>query len=338
MRAPDFWTTGAGPWPYLLAPAGWLYGAIGACERALSRPYKTGFRVICVGNLTAGGTGKTPVAIALARLLALRGETPGFLTRGYGGTATGPIKVDPIRFEAAGVGDEALLLAKVAPTWVAHKRKSAIDRVTAAGVDSLILDDGHQDPALFKDLSLVVVDGETGFGNGRCIPAGPLREPLEAGLARANAVVVMGHDRAGVAERVAACAPKLPVFAARLVPGAASAKLRGRRVFAFTGIGRPQKFRATLVEIGADIQDLRSFPDHHPYSTDEASLLLGEAMAADAMAVTTAKDWVRLPLAIRSQVEVVEVEAVFEDEAALMALICPQASPSEQPEGPGRDG
>jgi tetraacyldisaccharide 4'-kinase len=314
-----------------------LYGTIGAIERALSRPFKTDMRIICVGNLTAGGTGKTPVAITLARLLADRGETIGFLTRGYGGTATGPIRVDPIRFEAAAVGDEAMLLSEVATTWVANKRKSAMDRVTAAGVDNLILDDGHQDPALSKDVSLVVVDGETGFGNGLCIPAGPLREPLGAGLARADAVVLMGADRARVAEQVAAAAPALPVLAARLVPVAAALKLKGRRVFAFAGIGRPEKFRATLAEIGAEIQDFRPFPDHYRYTRDEASLLLGEAMAADSMAVTTAKDWVRLPRTIRERVEVVEIEAVFDDVAALMAVVCPEASASGQPEEPGRD-
>ncbi len=336
MRAPDFWATGAGPWPYLLAPAGWLYGTIGAIERALSRPFKTGIRVICVGNLTAGGTGKTPVAMALARMLTGEGATIGFLSRGYGGIAGGPIRIDPSRMAAAAVGDEALLLATLAPTWVAKKRKTAIGALIAAGLDHVILDDGFQDPALVKDVSLVVVDGETGFGNGRCIPAGPLREPIETGLARADGVIVMGHDRAGVTQQVVAAAPELPVFAARLVPSAASAKLKGRRVFAFAGIGRPEKFRATLVEIGADIQAFRPYPDHHAYDANEASLLVGEAMAADAMPVTTAKDWVRLPKSMRDQVEVVEVEAAFDDEAALMALISGRRHPSGQPEEPDR--
>ncbi|MEE8223684.1 MAG: tetraacyldisaccharide 4'-kinase [Alphaproteobacteria bacterium] len=337
MQAPDFWTTGAGPWPYLLAPAGWLYGTVGAIERALTRPYKTDVRVICVGNLTAGGSGKTPVAIALARMLTGEGAKPGFITRGYGGTASGPIEVDPSRMRAAAIGDEALLLARTGPTRDAKKRKTAINSLMAAGVDHIILDDGFQDPALVKDVSLVVVDGETGFGNGRCIPAGPLREPIETGLARADAVVVMGPDRAHVTDQVASLAPDLAVFTARLVPSAASSRLRGRRVFAFAGIGRPEKFRATLVEIGADIQGFKPFADHHLYKDDEVSLLMGEAMAADAMAVTTAKDWVRLKSAFRDQVEVVEVEALVEDERALMALISGGRYPSGQPAEPGRD-
>jgi tetraacyldisaccharide 4'-kinase len=336
MRAPDFWTTGAGPWPYLLTPAGWIYGAVGAIERTLTRPHKTGLRVICIGNLTAGGTGKTPVAIRLSRLLAAKGATPGFLSRGYGGSASGPLKVDPSRIDAAAVGDEALLLAQAAPTWIANKRRTAIPDITREGVDHIIMDDGFQDPALAKDISLLVVDSETGFGNGRCIPAGPLREPLATGLARAEGVVLMGDDRARTAEQITAQAPDLPVFAARLVPGGDAARFKDRRVFAFAGIGRPEKFRATLEELGADIQGFRPFPDHHSYGADEITRLLGDAKAADAMAVTTAKDWVRLPKAVREQVEMVEVEAVFADEAGLMALILPPSSPSDRPEAQGQ--
>jgi tetraacyldisaccharide 4'-kinase len=277
--------------------------------------------VICVGNLTAGGTGKTPVALTLARLLADKGVAPGFLKRGYGGKARGPLAVDPARHDAKLVGDEALLLAATAPTWIAEKRTTACSALIATGVGCIILDDGHQDPSLIKDVSLVVVDGETGFGNGRCIPAGPLREPVGAGLARANAVIVMGEDRAGVRDRVARMCPGLPVLAAHLTPNPASAALKGRRVFGFAGIGRPEKFRATLLEIGADLQGFRAFPDHHPYSGDEIALLLDEAKAADALAVTTAKDRVRLPAPAQAEVTVVEVTAVFEDEAALWAVI-----------------
>lgn len=334
MRAPEFWTTGAGPWPYLLAPAGWIYGATGAVERSLTRGHKAAVPIICVGNLTAGGTGKTPVALTLARWLSESGLVPGFLTRGYGGWARGPLRVDPKVHGAGLVGDEALLLAACGPTWIANQRAAAVSRLIDAGIGVIILDDGHQDPALAKDLSIIVVDGETGFGNGRCIPAGPLREPVGAGLARAHAVIVMGEDRAGVGHGVAALAADLPVFGARLVPSRGTAALRGRRVYAFAGIGRPEKFRATLLEIGADLQGFRSFPDHHAYSADEAATLLGEAAAADALAVTTAKDRVRLPAAARAEVTVVEVAAVFDDEAGFRALISGAMAPWAAPEGP----
>lgn len=336
MRAPDFWTSGKGPWPCLLAPAGWAYGALGALERSLVRPLRPRVRVVCVGNLTAGGAGKTPVAIAIARILARRGEPAAFITRGYGGSARGPVKVDPTRHEAARVGDEALLLAQVAPTWVAKSRRAAIAGPVAVGIGTAILDDGFQDPSLVKDVSLVVVDGETGFGNGHCIPAGPLREPVRTGLSRTDAVIVMGADRAGAGAIVGATAPALPVFHARLAPAATALELKGRRVFGFAGIGRPGKFRATLEEIGADIQGFRAFPDHHPYTTDEAAFLLGQAAAADALPVTTAKDRVRLPAPVREKVTAVEVEAVFGDEAGLAALIGRTAPPSGPREGRDR--
>ncbi len=338
MRAPEFWTTGAGPWPYLLAPAGWIYGAAGAVERSLTRGHKAAIPIICVGNLTAGGTGKTPVALTLARLLGESGAVPGFLSRGYGGRARGPLRVDPKAHGAGLVGDEALLLAASGPTWIADKRAAAVGGLIDAGIGVIILDDGHQDPALAKDFSIIVVDGETGFGNGRCIPAGPLREPVGAGLARAELVIVMGEDRAGVRECVAALDADLPVFSARLVPSPAAAALRGRRVFAFAGIGRPENFRATLEEIGVDLQGFRAFPDHHAYSADDAATLLGEAAATDALAVTTVKDRVRLPATARAQVTVVEVEAVFGDEAGLRALISGAIASWAAPEGPDQGG
>ncbi|MDX1484337.1 MAG: tetraacyldisaccharide 4'-kinase [Alphaproteobacteria bacterium] len=338
MRAPEFWTTGAGPWPYLLAPLGCLYAATGKLERRLTRPHKAPVPVICVGNLTAGGTGKTPVALKLARLLAARGSAPGFVTRGYGGQARGPLAVDPETHDATTVGDEALLLAASAPTWLAEKRRLAVPLMIAAGCDHLILDDGHQDPALVKDVSLVVVDGETGFGNGRCIPAGPLREPVADGLARAQAVIVMGEDRTGLAARVESLHPGLPVLEAWLAPDAAASELKGRRVFAFAGIGRPDKFRATLEEIGVDLQGFRAFADHHRYGAEEIEELLGTATALDAAAVTTAKDHVRLPEDVQAQVLVVGVEAAFADEPRLLGLIEAGVSASAAPTAPDRDG
>ena len=335
MKAPDFWTSGAGPLPCLLAPAGWFYGIAGKIERTLTRPLACSAKVICIGNLTAGGTGKTPVGIALARLLTERGASCAFLMRGYGGAAAGPLRVDPERMEASLVGDEALLLARAAPTWVARKRRTAINEILASGADHIILDDGYQDPALAKDVSLVVVDGATGFGNGCCIPAGPLREPLAGGLARADGVIIMGADRQGLAARIPTLAPGLPVFTAHLAPRPGSEAFKGQRVFAFAGIGRPEKFRETLKEIGAEIIGFRPFADHHPYRPDDVERLLGEAAAADAIPVTTAKDWVRLPKESQDRIEVIEVDAAFDQEAEIMALVSGPSRPSGEPTRPG---
>jgi len=333
MLAPEFWITGGKPWPLLLAPMGWVYSTTGKIERLLTRPHRAVIPIICVGNLTAGGTGKTPIALSLARLLAENGITPGFLTHGYGGTARGPLAIDPASHDAALVGDEALLLATTASTWVAKKRRAGILSMIDAGIECAILDDGHQDPSLVKDISLVVVDGETGFGNERCIPAGPLRETVSAGIARADAIIVMGADRAEVRKLVTHIHPELPVLAAHLVPSAAAAGLKGRRVFAFAGIGQPEKFRATLLQIGANIQEFQAFPDHYPYSDDDITRLLVTAKAADAMAVTTAKDRMRLSTKLRAEVTAIEVTAVFDDPAAIWTLMASALSPWAAPKG-----
>lgn len=338
MHAPEFWTTGAGPWPALLSPLAWLYDAGGRLERRFARPRQAGVPVICIGNLTAGGTGKTPLAIALGRGLAAAGHRPGFLTRGYGGRAPGPLRVDPAVHDASQVGDEALLLARAAPTWIAKKRRWALEPMAEAGIDVMVLDDGYQDPGLTHDLDLVVVDGETGFGNGCVIPAGPLRESLGSGLARADGAIVMGADHAHVAKAIRAARPGVPVIAARLAPGADAAALKGRRVYAFAGIGRPAKFEATLQEIGAELQGFEAFADHHRYTAEEIARLLGTAVAADAIPVTTAKDFVRLPAEARDRVTVVEVEAVFAEQAALTALLNGIFSPSAAPGAPDRGG
>ena len=336
MRAPEFWRTGAGPWPRILAPLGGLYGLAGRLERALLRPRRAAIPVLCVGNLTAGGTGKTPVAIALGRAVVASGRAVHFLSRGYGGRARGPLRVDPARHDAAEVGDEALLLAREGPTWIARDRVAGAEAARAAGAQALVLDDGFQDPALAKDLSLVVIDGGAGFGNGRLIPAGPLREPVARGLARARAAVIVGEDATGAAGDVHTAAPGLPLLACRLAPAGGAAALAGRRVFAFAGIGRPAKFGETLAEIGAEIAGLRPFPDHHPYSADDVAEILAAAEALDAAPVTTAKDYVRLPSEARGKVVVLEVEARFADTSALARLIESVIPPSAGPAAPGR--
>jgi len=316
MRAPEFWAR-PGPLPALLRPLGLAYSAAGALRFALRRPARVAVPVLCVGNLVAGGAGKTPVALDLARRLAAAGRRPHILTRGYGGSLAGPARVEPERHAAAEVGDEALLLAAAAPTWIGADRVAAARAAVAAGADALILDDGFQNPALAKDLSLVVVDGGFGFGNCEVIPAGPLREPVERGLARAAAAVLIGEDSAGVGARLAA---RLPLLRADLAPVGA-ADLAGRAVLAFAGIGRPAKFFATLEAVGARLVEQRAFPDHHPYREAELREIIAAADRAGALPVTTAKDAVRLPPALRAEIRTVEVELRWREPEALAGIL-----------------
>jgi tetraacyldisaccharide 4'-kinase len=290
MRAPGFWTRPPGLMARLLWPLGLVYAA--ATRRRLRRPgLRLPVPVICVGNLTAGGTGKTPTVIALAERLAARGVAVHVVTRGHGGRLAGPVRVDPRRHRAEEVGDEPLLIAAFAPVWVARDRAAGGRAAVEAGARAVLLDDGFQNPALVKDLSILVVDGETGFGNGFCIPAGPLREPVAEGLARADLVLAVGGDPAPVRT---AC-PGVPVVPARIVPRPTGMPWTGQRVVAFAGIGRPEKFFATLRGLGAELVAAHPLPDHAPLSPRLLARLVREAKAADAMLVTTDKDAVRLP-------------------------------------------
>jgi tetraacyldisaccharide 4'-kinase len=320
MRAPDFWRRdAASPWPLLLAPLGWAWAAGAWAERRLAQPKRAPVPVISVGNLVAGGAGKTPTAIAVAERLIARGARPHFISRGYGGRLKGPERVDPARHSFRDVGDEPLLLARTAPTWVARNRARGALAAIEAGAGLLILDDAHQNHSLVKDLSLLVIDQEYGVGNGRVIPAGPLREPVAAGFARADAIVAIGAP-SPAAPPVPRAGTK-PVLRARLEPGPEAARLTGRAVVAFAGIGRPEKFFDTLAQIGCRLAETRAFADHHAYSPDEVMRLVEAAAQRGAVAVTTAKDAVRLPDEARPMVETLSVALRFDDEAALDRLL-----------------
>jgi tetraacyldisaccharide 4'-kinase len=309
MRAPDFWKRRGAP-ALLLAPLGALYGASVAWKAHHAQPYKAKARVVCVGNLTAGGSGKTPVALAIAARLQARRASVFFLTRGYGGSEHGPVQVSATS-DAARMGDEALLLARCAPTIVARDRAEGAAYAEARGAKIIVMDDGHQNFGLAKDLSLVVVDGESGFGNGLMIPAGPLREPIAQGLARADAVIVMNGGAPDLGSYLG------PMLRARLTP--ADDGLRGRQVFAFAGIGRPEKFVASLEEAGAIVTGTQFFADHHPFRAGEIAAL--KARAGAARLVTTEKDVVRLGAEDRAGIATLPVRAAFEDEAALDRLL-----------------
>ncbi len=316
MKPPRFWISG-GALARLLQPVGMIVGVAAALRQVFAKPWNAGVPVFCIGNVTVGGTGKTPVALWLGRFLAAEGRKPAYLSRGYGGSEPGPLRVDPLEHDADAVGDEPLLLAAVAPTWIGADRIAAAKLALAAGADCLILDDGFQNPALAKTCALVVVDAAVGFGNGLVIPAGPCREFPEAGLKRADAAVLIGEDTHRLAPRLAR---HLPVHAARLAPRAAD-RLKGRDVVAFAGIGRPEKFFQTLSDLGARVIRRFAFDDHHPYVPDDIQPILDFAYEKGAVPVTTEKDAARLPPDQRQQVDVVAVDVAWDDAVAVAALI-----------------
>jgi len=317
VRAPDFWKTDNGI-ARLLEPFGQMYGAVTARRIAKAKPLRVDVPVICVGNLSAGGTGKTPVAASIAARLSDQGRTPAILLRGYGGTLKGPVKVSSNNHTVEEVGDEALLHARHCATWVAHKRAASALPAIVAGADVLVMDDGHQHPSLAKDLSLIVVDGPSAFGNGRIIPAGPLRESVSAGLARADAVVLMGEDVHGLAPVLS---EHLPVLRAHLALGPEWHALRGQKVIAFAGIGDPGKFHHALQAVGARVIDFHPFGDHYGYASADIQPILDQAFSMGAYPVTTVKDAVRLDPDQRQQVNVLSVTTDWDDVAALDALL-----------------
>lgn len=291
MKAPAFWWR-EGDWrATLLAPAGALYGAFAA--RRLRRPgIEAGLPVICIGNLVAGGAGKTPLALAVAQRLIAQGERVAFLSRGYGGRLPGPVVVDAATHDAAAVGDEPLLLDALATTIVSRDRVAGARLARDLGASVVVMDDGLQNPALHKTLCLAAVDAATGIGNGRCLPAGPLRAPLDSQLPHVDALMLIGRGAAG--EALAARAGK-PVLRGWLEPDAAAAALfSGRKVLAFAGIGRPEKFFDTLRDCGAELVRTRAFSDHAPLAASDAMALLAEAEAQGLLPVTTEKDAARM--------------------------------------------
>ena len=327
MREPPFWWRVAGLEARLLAPAAAIYGAV-AASRLRREGYRAGVPIICIGNPTLGGAGKTPTALSVARMLKAAGERPVFLSRGYGGRQRGPLLVAPERDRAVDVGDEPLLLARVAPTVVAHDRVEGAKAADAAGASVIVMDDGFQNPSLAKDFSVLVIDGRRGLGNGKVFPAGPLRAPLDLQLARADAVVLVGAtgEAASVAG-AAAEARELPLFQARLEPDReAIAALAGRRVLAFAGIGDPEKVFATLREAGVTVAATRSFADHHRYTLADARDLCRQADAEGLTLVTTEKDTARLQgeeamAELAARVCVLPVGLVFAQETALGKLL-----------------
>ncbi|KQT54822.1 tetraacyldisaccharide 4'-kinase [Aureimonas sp. Leaf454] len=325
-EAPDFWWREPG-WPsaLLAAPAA-AYGAVARWRLDHGERAEAGLPVLCVGNFTVGGGGKTPTALALGRCAIDLGLKPGFLSRGHGGAARNAMIVDPERHRAGLVGDEPMLLAALAPTAIAADRKRGAALLRAAGADLVIMDDGFQSARLRPDLALLVVDAERGIGNGRVLPAGPLRAPLVDQVRHADAVLLVGEGEAGgLAVRSAARAGK-PIHEARIVPRDAG-RFAGLKVLAFAGIADPDKFYRTLQAIGAEVAATADYPDHHPLSDDEIADLRRSADREGLTLATTRKDAARLagggPAAcgFAGDVEVLDIDLVFEPQALGERLI-----------------
>lgn len=332
MREPRFWARDVDPRSreaapllrFMLTPFSWLYAEATHRRIARATPLKVRPTVICVGNLTAGGVGKSPIVAALrAHFEATTDLRVATLSRGYKGKLKGPLKVDPDVHTSEDVGDEPIMLARTGESWIGADRAATGQDMSNDGVDIIIMDDGHQNPGLHKDLSLIVVDAAAGFGNGHVIPKGPLREPVAEGLARADAIIVMGygHPPAEVEES------KLPVFSAVL---AAQSNPPELPYVAFAGIGRPEKFFDTLKAMGADVRDAVPFPDHHKFTDGDLNYLRRLAGDYGATLITTDKDLVRLSAAQQTGILSLPVEVIFDRRADLDKML-------ENVIKPGRD-
>ena len=332
LETPFWWYRKKSVLAAALTPFGALYGSIAAGRMAKHDAYRTRCPVICIGNFTAGGGGKTPTSIAVANLLKAMGKSPAFLTRGYGGTDRGPVRVKDQ--DASTVGDEPLLLAAVAPTFVSAERVAGAKAVEETDADVIVMDDGFQNPSLAKDFSLIVVDAASGLGNGLVMPAGPLRAPLEAQISHADALLVVGEGKkAASLIETFECAGK-PVLKAKIEPNCDPRWLGVLPAIGFAGIARPGKFFATLKANGARLIASHGFPDHHRFTERQARRLLKEADAQKAMLVTTEKDWARLPdddaesavTELKHRSRPFPIVVKFEDEAKLKELLSAAAA------------
>ncbi|HEY8189630.1 MAG TPA: tetraacyldisaccharide 4'-kinase [Micavibrio sp.] len=329
LKTPRFWysrSISACLMAVLLWPFSILYRAVPYLRQKNAVPFHAGIPVICVGNLTAGGNGKTPAAIALMKLVNENGiaKNPCFLSRGYGGTATGPIFAHPVKHTYKDVGDEPLLLARHAPVIVSRDRKAGALFAQEHGHDLVIMDDGLQNPRLAKTLSFVVLDSHSGFGNGHILPAGPLREPLAAGFEKSDAFIIIGSDARDIAAQLPV---GKPVFHARLAPG--TLQDESASFVAFCGLGQPDKFRRTLREKKLTVTGWHEFPDHYPFTPDDLGRLDREALRKEARLLTTEKDAARIPpdYQFQSPLDILPVTIAWQDETTLLTFLKSKAKP-----------
>jgi tetraacyldisaccharide 4'-kinase len=323
MRSPEFWWQDKpNPLAKILGPVSWAYGRAVRHRFEAANPVLAGVPVVCIGNLVVGGAGKTPVAMDLGKRLLDRGVAVHFLSRGYRGRLPGPVRVDPAHHSYRDVGDEPMMLAKLAPTWISRDRVAGCRAAVADGAGLIVMDDGFQNPSVSKDFSVVVVDAIRGFGNGRVIPGGPLRESVSVGLQRADVVVLLGGGGREIVDQVkSVTGAEFPILRAHIKPDAEARSLAGESVVAFAGIGDPSKFFVTLETLGCRIVGTHSFDDHHEYRPNELERLLAAAKRKSALVVTTAKDAERLPADIRESVRVLTIHVEWENEAAVNGII-----------------
>lgn len=312
MKTPKYWQSNSVV-SKLLTPVGSLYGWLTQMRIKLTEPVRADIPVICVGNITAGGTGKTPVSISIAKMLETEMFHPFFVSRGYGGKLCN-VLVNNKKHSAREVGDEPLLLSRQAPVVINPNRYEGAELAASHGADIVIMDDGFQNPGLFKDLSFLVFDGNYGVGNGKIIPAGPLRETFADGIKRADALIIMGKDKHELASRSG-----LPTFFAHTE--AVQTSMDNPNVVAFAGIGHPQKFYHTLGVQGFNVLETTDFPDHHFYSLSELNKIIARARELNAVVYTTSKDFVKIPPLLQKEINVLEVAVVWDEPDALMQFI-----------------
>lgn len=312
MKTPDFWHSNSTIAKFL-APLGWIYGTLTQLRIKTHKSPKVTVPVICIGNITVGGSGKTPVSLSIARMLETEMFHPFFVTRGYGGKLQN-VMVNNRKHTAYEVGDEPLLLSKQAPVVVnANRYKGALTAIEE-GADLIIMDDGFQNPSLYKDLSFLVFDGNYGIGNGKIIPAGPLRETFENGIKRADALIILGKDKHDLQER-----SNLPVFWGHTE--VIQTTVTKKDVLAFAGIGHPQKFYHSLQSHGLNVVEKMDFPDHHFYSKKELEQLIAKAEKLNADIYTTAKDFVKIPTSMQKYFNVLEIAVVWDEPEKLLSFI-----------------
>jgi tetraacyldisaccharide 4'-kinase len=316
MKTPSFWHAD-GFIPKLLEPLAQLYKCLSFLERSLRSKTKIDVPVLCIGNLVSGGAGKTPIALSIGQKLNAK-HNISFLTRGYGGIEAGPIEVNPDEHSSYEVGDEALILSEVGPTWVSRNRIAGAIAAKNAGFEIVIMDDGFQHTSLVKTLSFVIIDGPYGFGNGRLIPAGPLREPIYSGLKRADIIVLVGEVNPSIIELLP---NNKPLLRASLVPAEMGTQLSNNNVIGFAGIGRPTKFLETLEKMGLDVIDFVAFPDHYRFRESEIRELYEKATEVDAILVTTFKDMKRVPKSVAHLCQPIGITVVWEDDNEIQQLL-----------------
>ena len=313
MKTPNYWRS-KNIQSFLLLPFGYLYQLATSINLSIKKTRSVNKPVICIGNLTAGGTGKTPVSISFAKILTELGKKPFFVSRGYGGKLHN-VLVDNTKHTPYEVGDEPLLLSRQAPVVVNPNRYEGAKLAIKNGADIIVMDDGFQNPTLKKDLSFLVFDGEFGYGNGMCIPAGPLRESLTSGLKRAQAIIIIGEDKHNLSQKF----KHLPIFKGHITPQIN--KQEKEPIIAFAGIGRPEKFYTSLRLCGFKVYQTIDFPDHHQYTKEELLSLIEKAKNNHCVLYTTSKDFVKIPTELRNNFKVLEITIQWEDEDKLKQFL-----------------